>query len=170
MYLEAVLLFVASQNFRFIKVKNWGFVDFRLGNGISYITKKYDPFENKKNIAIGSHINGFVNLQFSWIKQFNRVYFGGGIDFSHISNAKLKTPNQGLNTLTGFLTAGFNMEPRKVYDQPKFEADSIEVVRKFSKWHFHFYFRVKTKFTGSFGRLVILALPPCKAYTASGLV
>lgn len=135
--------FCRFTRFPIYQSEKWGFVDFRLGNGISYITKKYDPFENKKNIAIGSHINGFVNLQFSWIKQFNRVYFGGGLDFSHISNAKLKTPNQGLNTLTGFLTAGFNMEPRQVYDQPKFETDSIEVVRKFNKWHFHFIFGLK---------------------------
>lgn len=122
--------------------KKWGFVDFRLGQGISYITEKYDDFENKKNIAIGSHINGFVNLQFSWMKQFDHFYLGAGVDFSHISNARLKTPNQGLNTLTAFATAGYNISPRKVYEKPKYQGD-LSDVRTFNKWHFHFIFGLK---------------------------
>ena len=122
--------------------ERWGFFDFRLGQGVSYITEKYDAFENKKNIAIGSHINGFVNLQFSWEKHFEHFYFGAGLDFSHISNARLKTPNQGLNTLTAFASAGYNISPRKVYDKPKFDGE-LSDVRKFNKWHFHFIFGLK---------------------------
>lgn len=133
--------------FRFMKFplyqsKKWGFFDFRLGQGISYITKKYDPFENKKNIAIGSHINGFVNLQFAWSKHFEHFYVGGGVDFSHISNAKLKTPNQGINTLTAFASVGYNIHPRQVYDEPKFEGP-ISELRTFCKWQFHFIFGLK---------------------------
>lgn len=133
--------------FRFTKFplfqsEKWGFFDFRLGQGISYITKKYDSFENKKNIAIGSHINGFVNLQLSWTKHFERFYFGAGADFSHISNAKLKTPNQGLNTFTVFATAGYNIHPRQVYKEPKFNG-TLADLRTFHKWQFHFIFGLK---------------------------
>ena len=134
--------------FRFIKFpiyqsEKWGFIDFRLGQGVSYISKIYDKFSNPKNIAIGSHINGFVNLQFTWTKHFNKFYTGVGVDFSHISNATLKSPNQGLNTLTASATLGYSLSERQEYDQPKFSLDSIETVRDFSKWHFQFVFSLK---------------------------
>lgn len=123
--------------------EKWGFFDFKLGNGISYISKKYDEFNNKKNIAIGSHINGFVDLELAYSKHYNHFFFGGGVNFSHISNASLKAPNLGLNTLTAFVTAGYNIEPREVYDGGPFPVDSIGALRKFSKWHFHFIFGLK---------------------------
>ena len=134
--------------FRFTKFpiyqsEKWGFVDFRLGSGVSYITKKYNQFNNIKNIAIGSHVNGYINLQFAWSKHFKYFILGAGVDFAHISNASLKAPNQGLNTLTTFASIGYNIENRRVYDQAKFSKDSIAKVRKFSKWHFHFNFGLK---------------------------
>src|SRR5690606_35998584 len=72
--------------FRFIKFPlvqsfKWGFVDFRLGTGVSYITKKYDKLQNGKNIAIGSYINGYVNLHFAWRKQIGPYFVGAGVDF-----------------------------------------------------------------------------------------
>lgn len=134
--------------FRFTKFpiyqsERFGFLDFRLGNGISYITKKYDKHQNKKNIAIGSHLNGFVNLQFSWSKRIDKFFLGAGVDFSHASNAKLKTPNLGLNTLTGFVTAGIDLEPRKVYEGKKYIPDSTEYIRDFHKWQFHVIVGIK---------------------------
>ena len=129
--------------FPIVQSDKWGFVDFRLGQGVSYITKKYDPFVNKKNIAIGSHINGYVNLQFAYTKYFRQFHIGAGFDFAHISNAKLKTPNQGLNSLTGFVTIGYNVDKRNVYSNPKYVPEKLEEVRKFNKWQFHFIFGLK---------------------------
>lgn len=128
--------------FRFTKFpiyqsEKWGFIDFRLGNGISYITKKYDQFNNPKNIAIGSLINGFVNFQFTYTKHFNRFFIGTGFDFSHISNASLKAPNQGLNTITAFVTTGLSLSKRRVFDQEVYPKEVLESVRKFSRWQFH---------------------------------
>ena len=134
--------------FRFTKFcifqsEKWGFIDFRLGNGISYITKKYDQFNNPKNIAIGSYINGFVNFQFSYTKHFDRFFVGAGFDFSNISNASLKAPNQGLNTVSTFLTTGLNISKRRVYDQPIYPKEALSEVRKFSRWQVHFIFGLK---------------------------
>ncbi len=139
--------------FRFTKFpifqsEKWGFIDFRLGNGISYITKKYDQFNNPKNIAIGSYINGFVNLQFSYTKNFKHFHIGTGVDFSHISNASIKTPNQGLNTFTVFMNAGINLSRRQVYDQLQFPKDTLPAVRVFSKWQVHFVFSLKQNLPG----------------------
>lgn len=129
--------------FPIVQNEKWGFVDFRLGTGISYITRKYDKLQNSKNVAIGSFINGYVNAQFAWRKQFGPLFLGGGIDFSHISNAYLKTPNLGLNSLTGFATVGFDIGNRKVCVLDKFVEDSLSTIRKFHKWQFHFIFGLK---------------------------
>lgn len=128
--------------FRFTKFpifqsEKWGFLDFRLGNGVSYITKKYDAFNNIKNIAIGSHINGFVNLNLVYTKRFKHFYIGTGLDLSHFSNASLKMPNQGLNTLTGFFVAGIELDKREVYTDAPF-IDTLDRLEKREKWHFHF--------------------------------
>ena len=141
--------------FRFAKFplyqsEKLGFFDFRLGTGLSYITKKYHPYNNKKNIAIGSHINGFVNFQLAWAKHYNRFFIGGGVDFSHISNASLKMPNQGLNTLTAFLTGGINIGERTMYNGPEFNKDSIGTVRDFNKWRFQFVFGLKQNIPGHY--------------------
>ncbi len=123
--------------FPLIQSNKWGFLDFRLGNGVAYITKKYNAFNNIKNIAIGSHINGFVNFSLAYTKRFNRFYVGAGFDFSHFSNASLKMPNQGLNTLTASLTAGFELRQREVFNPNEF-VDTLKNVRPKNKWHFHF--------------------------------
>jgi hypothetical protein len=73
----------------------------RLGLGLAYITKTFDPINNHKNTAIGSHLNGFVNLRYNinyYITPALRIDFGAGL--SHASNGATKTPNLGLNIMT----------------------------------------------------------------------
>jgi hypothetical protein len=71
---------------------------FRVGTGLSYLTKPFDPVTNYKDIAIGSHLNGFVNLRFTWKQEFCKNFRSDiGISFSHCSNGAFKTPNLGLN-------------------------------------------------------------------------
>ena len=147
-YKNPDVLGVSFSVYRFTKFpifqhKKWGFFDFRLGNGVSYITQKYDEFSNAKNIAIGSYLNGFVNFQFVYTKQFKRLVIGGGVDFSHLSNASLKAPNQGLNTFTGFFRAGYSLAPRKAFNPSEFEKLPLEQVRKFNRWQFQFIFALK---------------------------
>jgi len=60
----------AHTSFPIIQKQGFGFLDFRLGTGFAYVTKRYDVDLNPKNNAIGSHLNGFVNLQFNYNKHF----------------------------------------------------------------------------------------------------
>jgi len=139
--------FFRFKKFPIIQSEKFGFLDFKLGNGISYISKKYDKNENIKNVAIGSHINGLVSFQLNWVKHFNRFYLGTGLEFTHISNASIKTPNQGLNTLTALLTAGFNLQPRKVFHSKSFN-DTSNFVRKTDSWLFHVFVGIKQNLPG----------------------
>lgn len=71
---------------------------FRLGVGLGYLTKKYDRYDNYENLAIGSHINGAVNLMFEAKARLgDRMLVSGGISLVHFSNGGTKQPNYGIN-------------------------------------------------------------------------
>jgi hypothetical protein len=75
--------------------------------GATYITKSFDIHENHKNIAIGSHVNAYVQFRWMWhLKLSEQLRFEPGISFSHASNGKAKNPNLGLNVMS--LCAGLN--------------------------------------------------------------
>ncbi|GAB4427792.1 MAG: hypothetical protein OHK0039_46220 [Bacteroidia bacterium] len=71
----------------------------RLGYGLAWLDKTYDPQTNPINNAIGSHLNNFTQLGLvgdiclvgPWVLQT-------GLCFAHNSNARLQVPNLGLNT------------------------------------------------------------------------
>lgn len=136
------LTFFRFTNFPLLQSRKYGTLDFRLGNGLSFFNKKYDKYQNVKNIAIGSYINGFVNLQLSYTKYFKHLYLGTGIDFSHFSNAATKMPNLGLNTISGFLTIGYQIEERVFYNRSETSALSLPPREK-DHFHVHFIASIK---------------------------
>jgi hypothetical protein len=81
----------------------------RLSWGLAYLNKKFDVETNHKNIAIGSHFNSYVQFKWFWQLQLNkRLRFEPGFSFTHASNAKMKTPNLGLNVACINLALNFN--------------------------------------------------------------
>jgi hypothetical protein len=66
--------------------------------GLGYLTQKYDAVTNPENRAIGSHINGYMQIGLSVEKTIykNSVVF---LEFglAHFSNACWKFPNLGVN-------------------------------------------------------------------------
>jgi hypothetical protein len=75
--------------------------------GATYLTKKFDIAENHKNIAIGSHLNSFVQFRCLWHLQLSkRLRFEPGLSFTHASNGRYKNPNLGLNVVS--VNAGLN--------------------------------------------------------------
>ncbi|MBA2612918.1 MAG: acyloxyacyl hydrolase [Bacteroidetes bacterium] len=95
----------------------------RLCWGATYVTKAFDIQNNRKNIAIGSHFNSFV--QFKWFWQFKlskNLRFEPGFAFSHASNGKSRNPNLGLNVVS--LNAGLNiLIPSK---KPRIESIKVD--------------------------------------------
>lgn len=88
-------------------IKKRSRVVMRLCWGMNYITKAFDIQTNRKNIAIGSHVNSFVQFKWFWqLKLSKNIRFEPGLAFSHVSNGKSKNPNLGLNVVS--LNAGFN--------------------------------------------------------------
>lgn len=80
----------------------------RLCWGATYITKCFELYENRKNIAIGSHVNSFVQFKWYWHLQLTKnMRFEPGFAFTHASNGKSRNPNLGLNVVS--LNAGLNI-------------------------------------------------------------
>jgi hypothetical protein len=89
-----------------VKEKNSRLI-LRLCWGATYLTKRFDVNSNHKNIAIGSHVNSFVQFKWFWQLQLSkRLRFEPGFAFTHASNGKYKNPNLGLNVVS--LNAGLN--------------------------------------------------------------
>jgi hypothetical protein len=79
----------------------------RLCMGATYITKHFDIHDNHKNIAIGSHVNAFVQFKWFWHLQLTKnLRFEPGFAFTHASNGKYRNPNLGLNVVS--FNAGLN--------------------------------------------------------------
>lgn len=73
----------------------------RVGGGIGYIQKPFDNYDNFKNNAIGSHINGVMSLRLNvdfklTIK--SKLSLGWGL--THWSNGSTSVPNLGINVTT----------------------------------------------------------------------
>jgi hypothetical protein len=87
------------------------------GVGIAYVTRKYNPDDNYLNIAVGSHLNVHLDLRLGVRYQLTeKLRLQSGICFSHFSNAGSRSPNLGLNYLTGYTAFGFqigNQQPKQ---------------------------------------------------------
>lgn len=95
---------------------------FRMGGGISYLTKTFDLEENLRNQAIGSHLNG--TMQFSLLGHTmirnKRDFLEYGLSITHYSNAAFKVPNLGYNIPSVTLRYGLGLPTEQV------EVDSFD--------------------------------------------
>ncbi len=77
-------------------------LDYQISFGASYLKKTFDLNDNYLNRAIGAHVNVYFRIGIdAKIKITERTEFSLESGFSHFSNGKFKSPNYGLNALTG---------------------------------------------------------------------
>jgi len=73
-------------------------LNFGMGLGAAYMSKKFDRLTNYHNLAIGSHINAAIKFEILLRWKLNpRMYFTSGLSMLHVSNGTIKSPNYGLN-------------------------------------------------------------------------
>lgn len=88
-------------NIRLNKFSRKMSLNLRLGAGLAYLTKAFDRIENHQNAAIGSRLNGFVNLRLNTTVMLSRALrLDAGVGLTHASNGATRTPNLGLNLAT----------------------------------------------------------------------
>ncbi len=78
----------------------------RVGSGLAFATKIYDPIENPKNNAVSSTMNVIVQMSLNYRRYFEKSEVGIGIGLNHFSNGANKMPNLGLNYPTLTLSYG----------------------------------------------------------------
>ncbi len=114
--LDAIYPFV---NLRLNKQRRKFKLNLRIGVGLAWMSKPYDRITNNKNNAIGSYINGYVNLRINTSFMLNRSWrLDSGIGLTHASNGAIKTPNLGLNMATinlgiGYVFGNKNLQMKK---------------------------------------------------------
>jgi len=91
-------------------------LNFRVGLGLAYLTKRFDRIENYKYIAIGSHLNAAVNLMTEYRLRLNpRINVAVGVALMHFSNGSMKTPNYGINTPSINLAFAYRLSKENTY-------------------------------------------------------
>ena len=86
----------------------WFKSSFQFGLGLGYLTQRYDPKTNPYNRAIGSHVNGYMQIGMLLESQIYRgVGIHASIGMAHFSNASWKYPNLGVNL--PFIQYGLNI-------------------------------------------------------------
>lgn len=95
-------------NLRLNKLNRKINLNLRLGAGVGFLTKPFDRLKNHKNNAIGSHLNGFVNIRLNASYMLSDTWvINTGVGLTHISNGAMKTPNLGLNMATVSAGVGY---------------------------------------------------------------
>lgn len=79
-------------------------LSYQISFGASYLTEHFDINSNYENLAIGSNLNIFIDFSLQSSIYVNpRLSITNSLRFSHFSNGKAKSPNKGLNLLSGSL-------------------------------------------------------------------
>lgn len=117
---------------------SYGFIEFpfaktdsykltgKIGGGMAYGSKIYDPVSNPKNTVISSHLNALVcfGLQNRFV--FNHHELVLGVDLTHCSNGCFKLPNIGINM--PFVSVGYGYR-MKTTDVEKIEKEILPYKR-----------------------------------------
>ncbi|TNE54554.1 MAG: hypothetical protein EP338_06975 [Bacteroidetes bacterium] len=108
----AVYPFVSLSSIR-RKKYSW---DQTIGLGLGWASKKFDLDNNPMNIAVGSHLNVHFRFRSSFCWYLNQRWnLITGINFHHFSNANMKEPNLGINTVSIAFGANYRISPDQEY-------------------------------------------------------
>lgn len=95
--------------FRLLSGKNLEWT-LRFGNGIGYVTNKYNPITNTVNVAISASLNDFIMIRSDAAYTINRHWaLSAGAFVTHISNGSVRKPNLGVNVAG--ISAGVSYYP-----------------------------------------------------------
>jgi hypothetical protein len=114
---------------------------YKSSGGIAYLSKKFDLYQNKYNIAIGSHLNAYLNMSFDLSYLINQNWalnFGFGL--THFSNGGYQQPNKGLNIMN--VQAGLSYQFNR--NIQSFALDTSSAFKKANNFTFFYAVGIKT--------------------------
>lgn len=122
---------IPHQEFRIYSFKSGSFY-FRLGAGLAWLTKRYDAVENRKQIAIGAHVNPVMQFSFVWHQRiFQKLETDFGIGLTHFSNGNFNLPNFGMNLPNIHLgltrVDGYHQKPGRPPMPPATKTQTLDI-------------------------------------------
>ncbi|MFT7591701.1 MAG: hypothetical protein ACI9UJ_001630, partial [bacterium] len=86
----------------------------RFSTGLAYLTKKFDIYTNRRNQAIGSHLNGVMQGFATWEtrQENNPWHLQVGIGLTHFSNGSYRVPNLGVNMPSLYFGGNYLIEQK----------------------------------------------------------
>ena len=101
--------------FPFIKTSSYQFCA-KLGSGLAYTSKVYDPITDPKNAVISSHVNALICFGIKNKFSVGKNQFILGLDLTHCSNAAYRVPNIGINMPFVSVGYGYRLNNYKIID------------------------------------------------------
>jgi hypothetical protein len=126
-------------NFPLGKYKRNFKLHMRYGWGIGWLTKSFDPLENHKNIAIGSHLNTCFSLRLNGMWTMgNSSYLELGLGITHFSNGAARLPNLGINL--PMVSVGYHFKAHEKYNPATrvphdYKGVATDSLLATGKWH-----------------------------------
>jgi hypothetical protein len=99
----------------FFRPKHNFLVNYQIDFGLAYNTKVFDIHKNPMNQAISSRVNAFVGFDANMVFRINTSNFLKlGLDMTHYSNGKMRSPNLGINTVMLSAAWAYSILPEHV--------------------------------------------------------
>ncbi|ADV49472.1 Lipid A 3-O-deacylase-related protein [Cellulophaga algicola DSM 14237] len=113
----------AHYNFYFLN----RYLQFRIGQGLAYMTNPYDKETNFRNNAFGSQILSTTYLMLNFHKEniVKGIGFKAGFSVMHYSNANVKAPNTSTNTFALNVGVTYDLDGGKELTYLKTEKKKI---------------------------------------------
>jgi len=119
---NSVLTFISVPFFE----NNWLKFSYKCGAGVAWLSEHFDLYGNNYNIAIGSKLNAYLNLNLDAdIKLYRKIYLMAGLGLTHFSNGGTQQPNKGFNIFSAQLGVAYhfsdNEQLKRTDTIPKFK-------------------------------------------------
>jgi hypothetical protein len=104
---------------------------YSINSGIAYLNKPFDIIHNYNNNVIGSTFNNVTQLKCSYQISKKSIYkIEPFFSFTHFSNGRFASPNQGYNIISIGLAGGFPIHKNKKNDSNISAFDSFQFSKK----------------------------------------
>ncbi|RLD77863.1 MAG: hypothetical protein DRJ10_11225, partial [Bacteroidetes bacterium] len=82
--------------------------------GVAWLSKSFDLYNNNYNIAIGSKLNTYININLeSKLKLAKRTWLLAGLGMTHYSNGGMTQPNKGINIFSASAGVLYNIQKKE---------------------------------------------------------
>lgn len=96
----------------FFRPKKRFLANYKIDFGLAYNTKVFDTETNPLNHTISSRLNAYVGFDFNAEFRLNDNHrLKTGLDLTHYSNGKFRSPNLGINTVTVSAAWSYSLIP-----------------------------------------------------------